>query len=192
MSIRKSLIGAVILIVAVLSWAVFALSLSRSGGDIAIWAADALNKVALPYRMAKLSLQEPDAQLLVPIRGLSLNSIADTWGDARSGGRTHEGVDMFAARGTPVFSATDGIVLRSGTNALGGNIVFVMGAGGIRYYYAHLDRIAQGIAAGTPVTTDTVLGFVGTTGNAEGTPPHLHFGMYQNGAKDPYDLLIAR
>lgn len=151
-----------------------------------------VEKVALPYRLAQLSLQEPDTELLVPIRDLSMKNIADTWGSPRTGARTHEGVDMFARRGTPVFSATRGYVVRTGVNALGGNIVLVLGAGGVRYYYAHLDSIAEGITYGKEVTPDTVLGFVGSTGNATGTPPHLHFGMYKNGAENPYSLLKSR
>ena len=126
------------------------------------------------------------------IRELEKENISNSWGDSRSSGRGHEGVDMFAVRGTPIFSATEGYVLKVGTNALGGNIVFVYGKGGVRYYYAHLDRIARGIEIGTRVTTDSVWGFVGNTGNAETTPPHLHFGMYQNGAQNPYDLLVNR
>ncbi len=103
------------------------------------------------------------------------------------------GQDMFAPKGTPVFSAVHGYVRRTGTNELGGNIVFVTGAGGRRYYYAHLDRIAHGLHAGQAVTTDTVLGFVGTTGNAITTPPHLHFGVYEGReAIDPLPLLRDR
>lgn len=137
-------------------------------------------------------MEEPDKELLIPIQGLSLRNIADSWGSPRSGGRSHEGIDMFAKRGTPVFSATRGYVIRSGTNTLGGNIVFVVGPGGVRYYYAHFDSVAQGIEPGKEVTTDTVLGYVGTTGNATGTPPHLHFGMYKSGAENPYQLLVPR
>lgn len=149
-------------------------------------------KAALPYRLAKLSAQERDTELLIPLRDLPLRSIANSWGADRPGGRSHEGIDMFATRGTPVFSATRGYVVRAGTNPLGGNIVFVLGPGGVRYYYAHLETIAQGIEIGKEVTTDTVLGYVGTTGNATTTPPHLHFGMYKHGAENPYPLLVER
>jgi murein DD-endopeptidase MepM/ murein hydrolase activator NlpD len=68
-----------------------------------------------------------------------------------------------------------------------------MGAGGRSYYYAHLDSYAQGISVGNWVTTETVLGYVGTTGNAQGTPPHLHFGVYTStGAINPLPLLKDR
>ena len=91
-----------------------------------------------------------------------------------------------------MYAATRGYVLRTGKNALGGTIVITIGPGGVRYYYAHLDRIAQGMHVGVPVTTDTVIGFVGNTGNAESVAPHLHFGVYNNGPQNPYPLLVER
>jgi len=141
-------------------------------------------------KMALLALKKPDETLAMPVRGIKTSQIADTFGAARSGGRSHRGQDIFARRGTPVYSATDGIVLRVGENELGGKVVFIYGAGGRRYYYAHLDDFAPDLSAGDSVTTDSLLGFVGTTGNARGTPPHLHFGVYAaEGAIDPLPLL---
>jgi hypothetical protein len=71
--------------------------------------------------------------------------------------------------------------------------ISVIGSGGRIYYYAHLDSYARGIEVGDPVTTRTVLGYVGTTGNALGTPPHLHFGVYTlTGAINPLPLLTDR
>jgi peptidoglycan LD-endopeptidase LytH len=153
---------------------------------------DFAENVALPYHLARLRSQEPDTELLMPVLDVDRDTVVDTWGAARAGGRIHEGVDIFASRGTPVFSATYGYVIRTGTSTLGGNFVFVMGRGGVRYYYAHLDAVAEGIEFGKEVTKDTVLGYVGNTGNAEGTPPHLHFGMYKSGAQNPYPLLRSR
>ncbi len=76
---------------------------------------------------------------------------------------------------------------------MGGNAVFVIGAGGRTYYYAHLDAYAPELAVGDYVTPKTVLGYVGTSGNAAGTSPHLHFGMYTaEGAVDPLPLLGDR
>lgn len=152
-----------------------------------------IQRITLPIKLAKLSGQEPDQQLLMPVHGHRVSEIAQTWASPRSGGRTHEGQDIFAARGTPIFSATRGFVTRLGTGDLGGNFVYITGAGRTRYYYAHLDRIAEGLSVGDEVTTDTLLGFVGNTGNAETTPPHLHFGMYRIGEPtDPLPLLINR
>ena len=161
--------------------------------EIVIQLAEIFDRIALPYRVAQLAGLPRDTALLVPVAGVRLSEVADTWGQARSEGRSHEGTDIFARRGTPVYAATRGYVVRVGENRLGGIIVIAVGPGGIRYYYAHLDRIADGIAFGTPVTTDTVLGFVGNTGNASGTPPHLHFGMYgRSGPENPYPLLVNR
>ena len=180
----------IVLIFASFGYAAY--ELRTNGGDIVIQASDFFQKAALPYRILQLSLQEPDAELLIPFPGLRKSDIDDTWGEARAEGRSHEGTDIFQPRKTPIFSATEGYVLRVGQNDLGGNIVFVVGKGGVRYYYAHLDSFAKGIEVGDYVTTDTVLGFVGNTGNAADTPPHLHFGMYKNGAQNPYALLVER
>lgn len=150
--------------------------------------------LTLPIKTARLSLMDPDPVLLMPVYNAKVENVADTWhGDRDGGARQHEGQDIFAAKGTPVFSATYGYVRRIGDSTLGGNHVFVTGAGGRRYYYAHFDAVAAGLEVGQEVTKDTVLGFVGNTGNAITTPPHLHFGMYQGReALNPYGLLRNR
>ena len=141
----------------------------------------------------------PDEALLMPVEGVQVSSVADTWGGARSEGRTHEGQDIFAPAGTPVYSATSGYVYRVGEARRGGNVVVVVGGGARRYYYAHLSRFAEGLREGQAVTPDTLLGYVGTTGNAAGTPPHLHLGLYTGepgscewDAIDPLPLLVDR
>lgn len=150
-------------------------------------------QVTLPIKLARLSTLPPDAALRMPVFGAKTANVSDTWHAARGADRQHEGQDIFAAKGTPVFSATTGYVRRTGVSELGGNYVFVAGAGGRRYYYAHFNSVAQGLHAGQAVTTDTVLGFVGNTGNAVTTPPHLHFGMYEGReALNPLPLLIDR
>lgn len=140
------------------------------------------------YAMRLASM--PAAQSVpVPVRGVAPRALADTWGGARGGGRMHEGIDIFAKRGTAVISATEGIVVRIGSNRLGGQVVWVLGPGGQRHYYAHLDSYAA-IETGQRVRPGTILGYVGTTGNAAGTPPHLHYGIYESGgAINPYPLL---
>ena len=144
-------------------------------------------------RVVKLYTQQPDTKLAMPLENVSKQAIADTWQAARGTDRRHEGQDIFALRGTPVLSATRGIIYNIGENNLGGQTVSVIGAGGRVYYYAHLDSYARGIAVGDRVTTRTVLGYVGTTGNAQGTPPHLHFGVYTpTGAINPLPLLTDR
>ena len=133
------------------------------------------------------------ASLPVPVAGVQKRSLADTWGAARSGGRRHEGIDIFARRGTPVISSTKGIVLKVGVNELGGNIVSVMGPGGHSHYYAHLEEYGR-YREGDLVQPGDTLGFVGTSGNAKGTPPHLHYGIYTmgEGAINPYPYLKAK
>lgn len=165
----------------------------RAGAPDVGEASGAARDLSLPIKMALLSMKEPDAQLHVPVEGVRVRQITNTWGAERSGGRPHAGQDIFAKRGTAVYSATEGYVLRIGETPVGGKTVFVLGAGGRRYYYAHLDSHAPNLAEGDQVTPDTLLGYVGATGNAKGTPPHLHFGVYTfAGALDPLPLLADR
>ena len=143
------------------------------------------------YAIELAAMPVPDT-LPVPVRGVAPRGLRDTWHGARGDGRKHEGIDIFAKRGTPVVAATEGVVLRVSTNRLGGQVVWVLGPGGQRHYYAHLDRYAD-IENGQRVRPGTVLGYVGTTGNAAGTPPHLHYGIYEaGGAINPYPMLRAR
>lgn len=144
-------------------------------------------------RVAWLYTQEPDSSIAMPLEDVRKKQIADTWQASRGVGRRHEGQDIFAPKGTPILSGTNGYIYKIGENSLGGQTVSVISSGGRVYYYAHLDSYARGIAVGDRVTTRTVLGYVGTTGNAQGTPPHLHFGVYTlNGAINPLPLLSDR
>ena len=153
----------------------------------------AVGALGLPVGLLRMNLREADRELRVPVSGVRAAQVRDTWGAPRGGGRKHEGQDIFARRGTPVYSATEGYVVRVGENTLGGKVVFVHGPGGRWYYYAHLADYAPGLAVGDYVTTDTLLGSVGDTGNARGTPPHLHFGVYTTaGAVNPHPLLTDR
>jgi len=143
--------------------------------------------------IAQLYSKEPDKKIAMPVKDVSKNHVTNTWQAARGTDRLHEGQDIFAPQGTPVLSATEGYIANIGQNNLGGQTVSVVGAGGRTYYYAHLDSYAPQIAEGDYVTTQTVLGYVGTTGNAAGTPPHLHFGVYAlGGAMNPLPLLSDR
>lgn len=152
--------------------------------------ASKLSGLTFPFKAALLYTKEPDRELVVPVEGVSVSQIKNSWHAPRTGGRLHEGQDIFARRGTAVRSATEGYVVKIGESALGGNTIFVLGAGGRSYYYAHLDAYAERLAVGDYVTPGTVLGYVGTTGNAAGTAPHLHFGVYASGgAIDPLPLL---
>lgn len=144
-------------------------------------------------RVLKLYTLQPDTRLAMPLEDVRKKEIADTWQAARGVGRKHEGQDIFAPRGTPILSATSGYIFNIGENNLGGQTVSVISKGGRVYYYAHLDSYARGLQIGNRVTTRTVLGYVGTTGNAQGTPPHLHFGVYtSSGAINPLPMLTDR
>ena len=132
----------------------------------------------------KLSIQLYP-QLTNPVSGAGNKAIQSVFGDPRDGGRRkHEGIDIFAARGTPVVAPAKGIVTRLGNSGLGGNTVWMRDAQrGLSYYFAHLDQ--QAVAAGRSVQQGDTLGFVGNTGNAKYTAPHLHSGIYNYGAIDP-------
>lgn len=134
-----------------------------------------------------LSLRARPA-LRFPVADATASDLHSVFGDARDAGRRqHEGVDIFARRGTNVLSASDGIVTRVGNGGLGGRVIWIWDVSrGLRFYYAHLDE--QLVSTGERVKAGDVIGRVGNTGNARTTPPHLHFGIYErgSGAIDPY------
>jgi murein DD-endopeptidase MepM/ murein hydrolase activator NlpD len=116
-------------------------------------------------------------------------AFTDTWGEPRSGGRAHQGVDMLSPRGTPVVAPVSGVVSHRG-NSIGGLSFHLNGDNGHYYYGTHLDSYAN-VGAGH-VAAGTVVGYVGDTGNARGTP-HLHFEIHPNGgaAVNPYPTVRA-
>ena len=152
----------------------------------------AQERMLYPFKYMSLAAQDPNVGLPVPVEGVRLSEIADTWGAPRPTGRGHNGVDIFAPAGTPIHSATEGFLTRRGESNLGGNHIFITGPGGVRYYYAHLDSFNEELGIGSEVSTTTVIGYVGNTGNARTTPPHLHFGKYDNGAENPFPFLVER
>jgi murein DD-endopeptidase MepM/ murein hydrolase activator NlpD len=132
------------------------------------------------------------ASLDFPVQDVSSSAIQSVFGDGRDDGRRrHEGVDIFAARGTPAVAAVDGFVVGATTNRLGGNVVWLWSPSrSITLYYAHLDR--QAVAPGARVRAGDIVGYVGNTGNARSTSPHLHFGIYARaeGAVDPAPFIV--
>ena len=146
-----------------------------------------------PTRMLwEISRMPAPASLPMPVRGVNVAEVADTWGAERSGDRRHEGVDIFATRGTAVTSTTRGVVGAVREGGLGGRQVWVRGPGLENHYYAHLDGWAEHLSQGDVVLPGDVLGFVGDSGNARGTPTHLHYGVYgDDGALDPMPRLRA-
>ena len=133
----------------------------------------------------QISIQKSPAYLFPVIEGEN-SDIGSYWGDIRDGGkRDHKGIDIFANKGTPVVAATDGRIRFTGEKGLGGKQVWLRDRKRSQsLYYAHLDSIKPGLNS---VKAGDTLGFVGNTGNARTTPPHLHFGIYKSnlGAVDP-------
>ncbi len=118
--------------------------------------------------------------LLFPVQGVAPESITDSFDDPRSGGRRHHALDIMAPRGTPVLAVEDGQVLRLMRGASGGITVYQSDpTSRYGYYYAHLDRYADGLADGATVRRGQVLGYVGSTGNARPSAPHLHFAVFE-------------
>jgi murein DD-endopeptidase MepM/ murein hydrolase activator NlpD len=170
----------------VLATGMLLLVVTGAGGALA-------DTIVFYARVARLYTEEPHSRIKMPVDDVTARQVTDTWHAPRSGGRRHEGQDIFAPKGTKVLSATNGYVYKIGENNLGGQTVSVISSGGRVYYYAHLDAYAPGLEVGDPVTTKTLLGFVGTTGNAQGTPPHLHFGVYGfGGAINPLPMITDR
>ena len=130
--------------------------------------------------------REPSLSVF-PVLGRDDAAAASFWGADRDGGaRRHEGIDIFAPRGTPALAAADGFITRTGETPLGGRVVWLAAAAhGEHLYYAHLDQ--QLVRPGQRVRAGDTLGLVGNTGNARSTAPHLHFGVYRSGqgAIDP-------
>jgi murein DD-endopeptidase MepM/ murein hydrolase activator NlpD len=123
--------------------------------------------------IAALALCADQRALGPPVRGARV--LTSTFGAPRSGGRRHAGTDIFAPRGTPVLAAHDGMIVRIGSDRLGGTVMWTVGRRGVLCYYAHLDRIAEGMWIGRPVAEGETVAYVGNTGNARRTSPHLHF-----------------
>lgn len=121
-------------------------------------------------------------------------NVVDGWHDKRAG-HLHQGNDLMAPKGAPVLAIADGTITQTSPveKGLGGITIWLKDANGTKYYYAHLDTIANGIAPGVNVRVGQVIGTVGNTGNARSTAPHVHFEIHPNGggAVDPNDVLMA-
>jgi murein DD-endopeptidase MepM/ murein hydrolase activator NlpD len=139
-------------------------------------------------------------QLLLPVQGVRPEALEDTFVDARGGGaRQHEALDILAPRNTPILAVEDGKVAKLFLSKLGGITVYQTDPTTTYiYYYAHLERYADGLKEGDPVRRGQVLGYVGTSGDAPANAPHLHFAIvrltpekhwWQGTALDPYPIL---
>lgn len=133
--------------------------------------------------------------LLVPVEGVVPDDLDDTFTARRSGGRTHRAIDIMAPRGTPVLAVSDGEIVRVHSNRLGGKVLYLRSPNGeYDFYYAHLNGYADGVEVGMQVQQGDVIGYVGNTGNARRTPPHLHFQVLKRSGRgrgtpvNPYRL----
>lgn len=118
-----------------------------------------------------------DNALMVPVVGVGPKDVHDTFNETRdNGGRIHRATDILVPRNTPVLAATPGTILRMSNNALGGITLYLLDDHQrFLYYYAHLDHYSEQVSAGMHVRQGDILGYVGSTGNADSSAPHLHF-----------------
>ncbi|WP_286731452.1 M23 family metallopeptidase [Acinetobacter sp. UBA1297] len=141
-------------------------------------------------QVSKLHRMQLASRLPVPVKSVERQQLSDTWGVSRSKGRTHEGIDIMSPRGTKVYSATEGLIADLRNNNLGGKVIWILGPGGSWHYYAHLDGHKRGLEVGDYIKKGQLIGYVGNTGNARHTAPHLHYGIYLQGkgrgAVNPY------
>ena len=120
------------------------------------------------------------ARLLIPVAGVRPEQLQDTFTAARSEGRSHDAIDIIAPRGTPVLATIDGRLLRLFSSVKGGITLYQLGPDERTvYYYAHLDRYADGLAEGRVLRRGETIGYVGDTGNATPGNYHLHFQVYR-------------
>jgi murein DD-endopeptidase MepM/ murein hydrolase activator NlpD len=120
----------------------------------------------------------PAGPIMIPVRGIAATDLHDNFEQARGGGRIHHAIDIMAPRNTPVVAAVDGTVRKIFSSKGGGLTIYQFDRAEERvYYYAHLERYADGIAEGLFVAQGTVIGYVGTSGNATPGAPHLHFAV---------------
>jgi len=139
-------------------------------------------------------------EMTPPIRGLSAAELRDTFAEVHNG-HPHEAIDIIEPRGTPVRAVVSGTVQKLFLSKPGGNTIYEFDEMGMYcYYYAHLDRYVEGLREGMRVAHGDVIGFVGSTGNADSRSPHLHFAIFELGAErlwwkgkavNPYPGLVA-
>ncbi len=135
------------------------------------------DSVALPRTSSDLATLS--AELIIPVPGVQPSELRDTFNELRGGGtRKHEALDILAPRGTPVYSASDGRILKLHNSVDGGLMVYAADASNqFVLMYGHLDHYADGMRDGLPLRQGEVIGYVGTTGDAPANTPHLHFAI---------------
>ena len=148
--------------------------------------------VAIPEIAGAATTPAASPRYVFPVFGPNVN-FTDDYGAPRAGTGWHHGNDLFAAIGTPVLAVADGVLSKVGVNTLGGNRLWLEDGLGNTYYYAHLSAYAANVADGLRVRAGEIIGFVGNTGQAISTPPHLHFEVHpgDGDSVDPYPYLLA-
>jgi murein DD-endopeptidase MepM/ murein hydrolase activator NlpD len=154
---------------------------------------------AAPPDEAEAARELKTRRLDLPVEGIKRDQLTDTFRDARSGSRAHEAIDILAPRNTPVKAVEDGTIARLFNSKAGGITIYQFDPSErFCYYYAHLERYADGVREGDRVKKGQVIGYVGTSGNAPKDTPHLHFAVFRLTAEkhwwegtpiDPYDIL---
>ena len=134
--------------------------------------------VLFPVFLA-VGVTSPILEMTSPIRGLALADLRDTFEEVHNGHR-HEAIDILEPRGTPVHAVVSGTIRKLFFSNRGGNTIYQFDETGVYcYYYAHLDRYAKELREGMHVEHGDVIGFVGSTGNADALTPHLHFAIFE-------------
>ena len=148
--------------------------------------------VAVPQFATPGTATQTAPKYVFPVFGANARFSSD-YGAPRAGTGWHHGNDIFAPIGTPVLAVADGVLSKVGVNALGGNRLWLKDDLGNTYYYAHLSGYASQIADGVRVRGGEIIAFVGNTGQAITTPPHLHFEIHPSDGPsvDPYPYLLA-
>ncbi|MBB4728702.1 M23 family metallopeptidase [Xanthomonas arboricola] len=142
----------------------------------------AANTPAAPASAAAPEAASSGSGLLIPVQGIGSGQLQDTFTDARSEGRVHDAIDILAPTGTPVIAVADGTVEKLFKSERGGLTVYQFDPNGTYcYYYAHLERYADGLAEKQAIKRGQVIGYVGSTGNADPAAPHLHFEIHRLG-----------
>ena len=122
------------------------------------------------------------SELLIPVQGITASQLSDTFTDARSSDRVHDAIDIMAPEGTPVLAVADGRAEKLFTSKLGGLTLYQFNRDGtLAYYYAHLQRYAGGLTEQQQIKRGQIIGYVGSTGNADQASPHLHFAIFELG-----------
>ena len=154
----------------------------------AITVALAIAALVMVIALARAAVRTPsleptlaERKLAFPVQGVDPRKLRDNY-DEKRGGRPHEALDIVAARGTPVLAVDDGKLAKLFTSAAGGLTIYQFDPSGrYAYYYAHLDRYADGLVEGTDIKRGEVIGYVGSSGNAKADAPHLHFAIFRLG-----------